>query len=90
MSRKAFTKQITDPKRITLRNVSLGAGRFSSSTWNNVLVGGVTGGSSILATSTVIQQFKNTSSWICPAGVTSINYLIVGGGGGGGETIGGG
>ena len=40
--------------------------------------------------STVIQQFNSTSSWTAPAGVTSVNYLVVAGGGGGGNYVGGG
>ena len=34
---------------------------------------------------TVIQTFTATSTWTCPAGVTSVEYLVVAGGGGGGR-----
>jgi len=33
---------------------------------------------------------QDTTSWICPNGVTSVNYLVVAGGGSGGEFNGGG
>jgi hypothetical protein len=36
--------------------------------------------------STVVQIFNATSTWVCPQGVTSVEYLVVAGGGGGGET----
>ena len=32
---------------------------------------------------TVVQTFTATSTWTCPTGVTSVDYLVVGGGGGG-------
>ena len=34
---------------------------------------------------TVVQTFTATQDWTVPAGVTSIDYLVVGGGGGGGS-----
>ena len=34
---------------------------------------------------TVIQTFTATSTWTCPTGVTSVEYLVVAGGGGGGR-----
>ena len=33
---------------------------------------------------TVIQTFVSSTSWICPPGVTEVEYLVVAGGGGGG------
>ncbi len=40
---------------------------------------------------TVVVTFTSSGSWVCPANVTSVEYLVVaGGGGGGGETGGGG
>ena len=35
---------------------------------------------------TIIQTFTASSTWTCPTGVTSVDYLIVGGGGGGGTS----
>ena len=40
--------------------------------------------------STVVQIFNSTSTWVCPAGVTSVEYLCVAGGGSGGRGRGGG
>ena len=34
---------------------------------------------------TVIQTFVSSTSWICPPGVTEVEYLVVAGGGGGGS-----
>ena len=42
------------------------------------------------ATFTVVQTFTANSTWTCPAGVTSVEYLVVASGGGGGGRIGGG
>ena len=39
---------------------------------------------------TVIQTFTSSTTWICPAGVTEVEYLVVAGGGGGGSNSGGG
>ena len=39
---------------------------------------------------TIIQTFTASGTWVCPTGVTEVEYLVVGGGGGGGATIGGG
>ncbi|NBR24969.1 MAG: hypothetical protein EBU08_14585 [Micrococcales bacterium] len=39
---------------------------------------------------TIIQTFTGNSTWTCPAGVTSVEYLVVAGGGGGGANGGGG
>jgi hypothetical protein len=39
---------------------------------------------------TVSQIFTFTDTWVCPAGVTSVDYLVVAGGGGGGGWGGGG
>ena len=36
---------------------------------------------------TVVQTFTATSTWTCPTGVTSVDYLVVAGGGGGGFYI---
>jgi hypothetical protein len=33
---------------------------------------------------TVIQSFTATGDWVCPTGVTEVEYLVVAGGGGGG------
>ena len=33
----------------------------------------------------LVQDFTSSSTWTCPEGVSSIEYLIVAGGGGGGE-----
>jgi hypothetical protein len=33
---------------------------------------------------TVIQSFTATGEWVCPTGVTGVEYLVVAGGGGGG------
>ena len=30
-------------------------------------------------------MFKGTTTWKCPTGVTSVDYLVVAGGGGGGS-----
>jgi len=38
----------------------------------------------------VVETFANSTSWVCPTGVTSVEYLIVAGGGGGGPNGGGG
>jgi hypothetical protein len=34
---------------------------------------------------TVIQSFTGTGEWVCPTGVTEVEWLIVAGGGGGGS-----
>jgi hypothetical protein len=34
---------------------------------------------------TVIQSFTATGEWVCPTGVTEVEWLIVAGGGGGGS-----
>jgi hypothetical protein len=34
---------------------------------------------------TVIQSFTATGEWVCPTGVTEVEWLIVAGGGGGGR-----
>ena len=39
---------------------------------------------------TVIQSFTATGEWVCPTGVTEVEWLIVGGGGGGSDPGGGG
>ena len=39
---------------------------------------------------TVIITFKESGSWLCPTGVTEVEYLVVAGGGGGGGHYGGG
>jgi hypothetical protein len=39
---------------------------------------------------TVIQSFTATGEWVCPTGVTEVEYLVVAGGGGGGDMVGGG
>jgi hypothetical protein len=39
---------------------------------------------------TVIQSFTATGEWVCPTGVTEVEWLIVAGGGGGGNNNGGG
>ena len=39
---------------------------------------------------TIIQTFTSSTTWVCPAGVTEVEYLVVAGGGGGGRTGGGG
>ena len=41
-------------------------------------------------TKTVIIKFNSSSSWVCPTGVTSVDYLVVAGGGSGGSHFGGG
>ena len=41
---------------------------------------GMTYGGSV----TVIQSFTATGDWVCPTGVTEVEWLIVAGGGGGG------
>ena len=39
---------------------------------------------------TIIQSFTASGSWVCPTGVTEVEYLVVAGGGGGGfEDVGG-
>jgi hypothetical protein len=35
---------------------------------------------------TIIQTFTSSTTWVCPGGVTEVDYLVVGGGGGGGFT----
>jgi hypothetical protein len=37
---------------------------------------------------TVIQTFTSSTSWICPPGVTEVEYLVVAGGGSGGSFVG--
>jgi len=39
---------------------------------------------------TVVQMFTATDTWVSPAGVTSVDYLVVAAGGGGGTDLGGG
>jgi hypothetical protein len=36
---------------------------------------------------TVIQSFTATGEWVCPTGVTEVEWLIVAGGGSGGATV---
>ena len=38
----------------------------------------------------VVEVFTTTTNWTCPAGVASVEYLVVAGGGGGGYNSGGG
>jgi hypothetical protein len=45
---------------------------------------GMTYGGSV----TVIQSFTATGEWVCPTGVTEVEFLVVGGGGGGGSSLG--
>ena len=42
------------------------------------------------AYNSVVQVFTSTSTWVCPQGVTSVEYLVVAGGGSGGSVAGGG
>ena len=37
---------------------------------------------------TVIQTFTSSTTWVCPAGVTEVEYLVVAGGGSGGSGFG--
>ena len=39
---------------------------------------------------TVIQTFTSSTTWVCPAGVTEVEYLVVAGGGAGGFNLAGG
>ena len=39
-------------------------------------------------TGNVIASFADTGTWVCPTGVTEVEYLVVAGGGGGGHGIG--
>jgi hypothetical protein len=39
---------------------------------------------------TVIQSFTATGDWVCPTGVTEVEWLVVAGGGGGGGNVAGG
>ena len=55
---------------------------FSSAIWT------LTGLSK--AYNSVVQVFTATDTWVCPVGVTSVEYLVVAGGGGGGDVTGGG
>jgi hypothetical protein len=34
----------------------------------------------------IIQTFTSSTTWVCPGGVTEVEYLVVAGGGGGGRT----
>ena len=36
----------------------------------------------------VVETFANSTTWTCPTGVTSVEYLVVAGGGGGGCSVG--
>jgi hypothetical protein len=36
---------------------------------------------------TVIQSFTATGEWVCPTGVTEVEYLVVAGGGAGGRNV---
>ena len=56
---------------------------------NSVGTGGESSAVSVVPNvSTVVSQFKTvgTTTWTAPAGVTSVDYLVVGGGGGSGGT----
>ena len=48
------------------------------------------GASTFVPMETVVEAFSNTTTWVCPTGVTSVDYLVVGGGGGGGSITAGG
>ena len=37
------------------------------------------------ATNNVVVQIANSVTWVCPAGVTSVDYLVIAGGGSGGN-----
>ncbi|NBP02322.1 MAG: hypothetical protein EBU90_19835, partial [Proteobacteria bacterium] len=51
---------------------------------------GFAGGAGVAGVEYVIEVFANSGSWVCPTGVTSVDYLVVAGGGGGGFNVGGG
>ena len=54
--------------------------------------GGAAGGTPAApaGTNVAVQVFTESSSWVAPPGVTSVEYLVVAGGGGGGHRRGGG
>ncbi|HEY7804655.1 MAG TPA: hypothetical protein VIC30_09530, partial [Orrella sp.] len=47
-------------------------------------------GARVAAGFTEYKIFTASGSWVCPAGVTEVEYLVVAGGGGGGSLAGGG
>ena len=49
-----------------------------------------TGAAQSIGSQTSPVTFTSSGTWVAPAGVTSVTYLVVGGGGGGGAYIGGG
>jgi hypothetical protein len=69
-----------------------GGGGGGSGSNNNASIGG-NGGSGVVIIRYRVPQiatFLDSGSWTCPAGVTSVQALIVAGGGGGGSDLGGG
>ena len=68
----------------TLKNLTI------SDTGSVQLPSGTTAQRGAAGESVVTFSSVGTTSWTCPAGITSIRVLIVGGGGGGGGDVGGG
>jgi hypothetical protein len=69
-----------------------GGGGGGAGSNNNASIGG-NGGSGVVILRYRVPQiatFLDSGSWTCPAGVTSVQALIVAGGGGGGSDLGGG
>jgi hypothetical protein len=76
-------------------NNPLGALRVSSNSFfarlpGLAVISGVVCVAASVAQAANILTFTSSDTWTVPAGVTSIDYLVVGGGGGGGATAGGG
>jgi len=61
-------------------------GRFTVKRFTAPGVGGGTVAPVVVPSNTAVQIFTESSAWVAPPGVTSIEYLVIGGGGGGGGT----
>ena len=68
-------------------NQATASGVWSPSYQLQQIAAGLWPGSITGSRATVVLSFTATGSWVCPAGVTSVDYLVVAGGGGGGAIV---
>ena len=65
-------------------------GRFTVKRFTAPGVGGGSTPAAPVVTNTAVQIFTESTNWVAPPGVTSVQYLVVAGGGSGGGGLGGG
>ena len=63
--------------------------RFTVKRFTAPGVGGGTVAPVVVPSNTAVQIFTESSAWVAPPGVTSVEYVVIAGGGGGGSTGGG-